>query len=40
MNAWRIPPFTDHRPVRLFAFGAICAVERVEAGLLSVPGRV
>ncbi|MGP3637802.1 carboxymuconolactone decarboxylase family protein [Streptomyces sp. 24-1644] len=31
--AWRVPPFTDHCLVQLIAFGAICAVERVEAGL-------
>ncbi|MFD6274043.1 carboxymuconolactone decarboxylase family protein [Streptomyces sp. NPDC060209] len=29
--AWRVPPFTDHCLVHLIAFGAICAVERVEA---------
>lgn len=31
--AWRVPPFTDHCLVHLIAFGAICAVERVEANL-------
>ncbi|MEV6078526.1 carboxymuconolactone decarboxylase family protein [Streptomyces sp. NPDC052069] len=40
VHARRVPPFTDHCLVQLIAFGAICAVERVEAGLLSVPGRV
>ncbi|MCX4680307.1 hypothetical protein OG413_34390 [Streptomyces sp. NBC_01433] len=40
VNAWRVPPFTGHRLVHLIAFGTIRAVERVEAGLLSVPGQV
>lgn len=31
--AWRVPPFTDHCLVHLVAFGAFCAVERVEAML-------
>ncbi|MCX4790440.1 MULTISPECIES: carboxymuconolactone decarboxylase family protein [unclassified Streptomyces] len=31
--AWRVPPRTDHCLVHLIAFGAICAVERVEAVL-------
>ncbi|MFC9245517.1 carboxymuconolactone decarboxylase family protein [Streptomyces sp. NPDC057136] len=31
--AWRVPPFTDHCLVHLIAFGAICAVERIEANL-------
>ncbi|WP_328906729.1 carboxymuconolactone decarboxylase family protein [Streptomyces sp. NBC_00234] len=31
--AWHVPPFTDHCLVHLIAFGAICAVERVEANL-------
>lgn len=31
--AWRLPPFTDHCLVHLIAFGAICAVERVEAAM-------
>ncbi|MFG2558690.1 hypothetical protein [Streptomyces sp. NPDC048496] len=31
--AWLAPPFTDHCLVHLIAFGAICAVERIEATL-------
>ncbi|WP_405793298.1 carboxymuconolactone decarboxylase family protein [Streptomyces sp. NBC_01506] len=31
--AWLVPPHTDHCLVHLVAFGAICAVERVEAAL-------
>ncbi|QNE73880.1 DNA-binding protein [Streptomyces finlayi] len=31
--AWRVPPFTDHCLVHLIAFGAFCAVERIEANL-------
>ncbi|MFF5279541.1 carboxymuconolactone decarboxylase family protein [Streptomyces sp. NPDC000133] len=31
--AWPAPPFTDHCLVHLIAFGAICAVERIEANL-------
>lgn len=31
--AWLAPPFTDHCLVHLIAFGAICAVERIEANL-------
>ena len=31
--AWPAPPFTDHCLVHLIAFGAICAVERMEATL-------
>ncbi|MFE7794653.1 DNA-binding protein [Streptomyces sp. NPDC057460] len=31
--AWQAPPFTDHCLVHLIAFGAICAVERIEANL-------
>lgn len=37
--AWRVPPFTDHCLVHLIAFGAICAVERVEAGLRTAAGE-
>lgn len=33
VKAWRVPPFTDHGLVHLVAFGAMLAVERVEAGL-------
>lgn len=31
--AWLVPPRTDHCLVHLVAFGAICAVERVEAAV-------
>lgn len=31
--AWLAPPFTDHGLVHLTAFGATCAVGRVEATL-------
>ncbi|MFD3976244.1 hypothetical protein [Streptomyces cyaneofuscatus] len=31
--AWRVEPFTDHCLVHLVAFGAMLAVERVEAGM-------
>ncbi|MEU0163036.1 carboxymuconolactone decarboxylase family protein [Streptomyces sp. NPDC006261] len=34
--AWRVPPFADHCLVHLVAFGAMLAVERVEAGVLGV----
>ncbi|MFJ6612341.1 carboxymuconolactone decarboxylase family protein [Streptomyces sp. NPDC091289] len=34
VQAWRVEPFTDHCLVHLVAFGAMLAVERVEAGLL------
>ncbi|WP_203183490.1 carboxymuconolactone decarboxylase family protein [Streptomyces pratensis] len=37
--AWRVPPFTDHCLVHLIAFGAICAVERVEAVLRTAAGE-
>ncbi|MFI2779634.1 carboxymuconolactone decarboxylase family protein [Streptomyces sp. ALB3] len=37
--AWRVPPFTDHCLVHLIAFGAICAVERVEAVLRTSAGE-
>ncbi|MEV2264789.1 carboxymuconolactone decarboxylase family protein [Streptomyces anulatus] len=33
VKAWRVEPFTDHCLVHLVAFGAMLAVERVEAGL-------
>ncbi|MFI1224270.1 MULTISPECIES: carboxymuconolactone decarboxylase family protein [unclassified Streptomyces] len=33
VQAWRVPPFTDHCLVHLVAFGAMLAVERVEAGM-------
>lgn len=33
MAAWLAPPYTDHCPVRLVAFGVIRAVERVKAAL-------
>ncbi|MFF2186752.1 hypothetical protein [Streptomyces sp. NPDC058155] len=33
MAAWLVPPRTDHCPVHPVAFGAICAVERVEAAV-------
>lgn len=43
--AWLVPPHTDHCLVHLVAFGAICAVERVEAALTgaapaAAPARV
>ncbi|MEU6017972.1 hypothetical protein ABZ826_29230 [Streptomyces sp. NPDC047515] len=31
--AWLVPPYTDHCLVHLIAFGAICAVDRIEATL-------
>ncbi|MFD8797753.1 carboxymuconolactone decarboxylase family protein [Streptomyces atroolivaceus] len=37
--AWRVPPFTDHCLVHLIAFGAICAVERVEAVVRATDGE-
>ncbi|MFD4694227.1 carboxymuconolactone decarboxylase family protein [Streptomyces sp. NPDC058463] len=37
--AWRVPPFTDHCLVHLVAFGAMCAVERVEANLRTPAGE-
>lgn len=33
MAAWLAPPFTDHCLVHLIAFGAICAMGRVETTL-------
>ncbi|MGA5472923.1 carboxymuconolactone decarboxylase family protein [Streptomyces arboris] len=36
VKAWRVEPFTDHCLVHLVAFGAMLAVERVEAGVLGV----
>lgn len=39
--AWLVPPHTDHCLVHLVAFGAICAVERVESVLTgAAPARV
>lgn len=35
--AWLVPPFTEHCLVHLIAFGAICAVGRVEATLTTQP---
>ncbi|MFJ9038237.1 carboxymuconolactone decarboxylase family protein [Streptomyces sp. NPDC102406] len=31
--AWRVPPFTDHCLVRLIAYGAFAAVDRIESAL-------
>ncbi|WP_411081383.1 carboxymuconolactone decarboxylase family protein [Streptomyces sp. cmx-18-6] len=38
--AWRVAPYTDHCLVHLVAFGAMLAVERVEAGLLGAARAV
>ncbi|MEV7705529.1 carboxymuconolactone decarboxylase family protein [Streptomyces sp. NPDC088922] len=38
--AWRVPPSTDHCLVHLVAFGAILAVERVEALLRTPAGEL
>ncbi|MET4924786.1 carboxymuconolactone decarboxylase family protein [Streptomyces sp. PSRA5] len=35
VEAWLVPPRTDHCLVHLVAFGAMCAVERVESALVS-----
>ncbi|MGW1816164.1 carboxymuconolactone decarboxylase family protein [Streptomyces sp. NPDC002125] len=37
--AWHVPPRTDHCLVHLVAFGAICAVERVEALVHTAAGE-